>query len=180
MMKTKDYQYWVEVSESIEKYFRKGKACPVTNTIALKWLDMNNNMVRLSNKDAIHYERFIAGQWYEKEILGLYSKDDFDAIISAIEEYSKFLKDVNQIDKKDENGGKYSLKQAIYIIENIYRENEENHFYELIPSWHQALLDSLEVLQTAEPSRAIADYIDDCNYLFENMPLLQLHKRSSE
>ena len=28
-MKTKDYQYWVEVSESIEKYFRKGKACPV-------------------------------------------------------------------------------------------------------------------------------------------------------
>ena len=80
-----------------------------------------------------------------------------------------------ETNKKDENGGKYSLKQAIYIIENIYRENEENHFYELIPSWHQALKDSLEVLQTAEPSRAIADYIDDCNYLLENMPLLQLH-----
>ena len=80
-------------------------------------------MVRLSNNDTNHYERFIAGQWYEKAIWGLDSKEDFDAVITAIEEYSKFLKDVNQIDEKDkkeENGGKYSLKQAIYIIENIY------------------------------------------------------------
>lgn len=177
-MKPTEYQYWVEVSETIEKYFRKGNACPVSNIVSLKWLDMKSNMVRLSNNDTNYYERFIAGQWYEKAIWGLDSKEDFDAVITAIEEYSKFLKDVNQIDEKDkkeENGGKYSLKQAIYIIENIYRENEENHFNELIPSWHQALQDSLKVLQTAEPSRAIADYIDDCNYLFENMPLLQLH-----
>ena len=181
-MKPTEYQYWVEVSETIEKYFRKGNACPVSNIVSLKWLDMKSNMVRLSNNDTNHYERFIAGQWYEKAIWGLDSKEDFDAVITAIEEYSKFLKDVNQIDEKDkkeENGGKYSLKQAIYIIENIYRENEENHFYELIPSWHQALQDSLEVLQTAEPSRGIADYIDDCNYLFENMPLLQLNLTSS-
>lgn len=175
MMKTAEYHYWVEVSETIEKYFRKGNACPVSNIVSLKWLDMKSNMVWLSNNDTNHYERFIAGQWYEKAIWGLDSKEDFDAVITAIEEYSKFLEDVNQIDEKDENAGKYSLKQAIYIIENIYRENEENHFYELIPSWHQALQDSLEVLQTAEPSRGIADYIDDCNYLLENMPLLQLH-----
>lgn len=179
-MKTTNYQYWVEISEAIEKYFKKGNAYPMPNTIALKWLDMNNNIIRLSNNDTNHYEKFIAGQWYEKAIWELDSKEDFDAIITAIEEYSKFLKDVNQIDGKDENGGKYSLKQAIYIIENIYRENEENHFYELIPSWYQALQDSLEVLQSSEPPRAIADYIDDCNYLFENMPFIQLHKRNSD
>ena len=180
MRKTTEYQYWVEVSEAVEKYFKKGNACPVPNTIALRWLDMESSKIRLSNNDTNHFERLIAGQWYQKAILGLDSKEDFDAVITAIEEYSKFLKDVNQIDEKDENGGKYSQKQAIYIIENIYRENEENHFYELIPSWHQALQGSLEVLRTAEPSRAIADYLDDCNYLLENMPLIQLYKRSCE
>ena len=111
-MKATEYQYWVEVSEAIEKYFRKGNACPVSNAIALKWLDMNSNIIQLSNNDTNHYERFIAGQWYEKAIWRLYSKEDFDAVITAIEEYSKFMKDVNQIDEKDENGAMFIRKDG--------------------------------------------------------------------
>ena len=42
-----------------------------------------------------------------------------------------------------ENVHNYTVKQAIYIIENIYRAHEEDGFNELIPSWEKALKPAL-------------------------------------
>ena len=62
-------------------------------------------------------------------------------------------------------GNRYSVKQAMYIVENIYRAHEEDGFNELIPSWYEALIKSMEVLKTAEQTQTVIDYIEYCNYV---------------
>ena len=71
----------------------------------------------------------------------------------------------------------YTVKQAIYIIENIYRAHEEDGFNELIPSWHEALVKSLDTLKNvSEKDETVEDYIGYGEYLLEEMPLLTLNK----
>ena len=63
----------------------------------------------------------------------------------------------------------------MYIIDNIYRAHEEDGFNELIPSWHQALVESLKTLEAQPKSKMIEDYIQYCKYLLDDMQLLELH-----
>lgn len=170
-----DFHFWVEASGAIEHYFKKFNGYPMPNIIASVFLNISSELIRLSTKDMIHYERQISNQWFEKMIFGAKGKEVYEAVIAAVEDYSSFLEDVNNISEGVDAIGKYSVKQAMYIIENIYRANEEDHFNELIPSCYNALRESLEVLMAAKPSRTINDYIDYCHYLFETMPVLELH-----
>ena len=170
-----DYHFWAEVSGAIEHYFKKYNGYPMPNSLASTILNIDEGSLRLSNSDMVHYQRQIANEWYEKMIFGAKSKEVFDAAISAVEDYSKFMNEVNKINEEKLSGCRYTLKQAIYIIENIYRAHEEDNFNELIPSWHRALMDSLMTLQSVEQDRTVIDYIDYCHYLLETMPLLELH-----
>ena len=88
--------------------------------------------------------------------------------------YTTFMEEVNKMDKPISRH--YTVKQAFYIIENIYRAHEEDGFNELIPSWHQGLIDSLDALnRVTEKNQAILDYISYAEYLLSDMQLLELH-----
>ena len=72
---------------------------------------------------------------------------------------------------------KYSTKQAIYIIENLYRLHEENGVNELTPNWNNALKESMKTLTSIkEKTQTINDYIEYGNYLLSDMQPLILHK----
>lgn len=171
-----DFHFWAEVSGAIEHYFRKYNGYPMPNILASAILNISSESIRLSTKDMVHYERQISNEWFEKMIFGAKSKEVYEAAIAAVEDYSTFMKEVNNITEGAKTAGKYSIKQAMYIIENIYRAHEEDNFNELIPSWHAALVESLKVLMAAEPSRTINDYIEYCHYLLDTMPVLRLHE----
>ena len=97
------------------------------------------------------------------------------SISSELIRPSKNMKEVNKINENSNMNGRYSVKQAMYIVENIYRAHEEDGYNELIPSWYEALNESMEVLSAAEQTQTVVDYIEYCNYLLETMPVLQLH-----
>lgn len=170
-----DFHFWAEVSGAIEHYFKKYNGYPMPNLLAPKILNMSHSEIRMSNQDEVHYERQISDEWFEKMIFGIKSEEVYNMAIAAVEDYSKFMKEVNTIKEYADNGLKYSLKQAFYIIENILRAHEEDGFNELIPSWNVALHDALNTLLRANRTRTVEDYIDYCNYLIEVMPVLQLH-----
>ena len=75
----------------------------------------------------------------------------------------------------------YTVKQAMYIIDNVYRCNEEDGFNEMLPSWHEAMLKSIETLESIEnKERYIEKYIETAYYLLEKMPVLKLNKMPSD
>ncbi len=170
-----DYHFWAEVSGAIEHYFRKYNGYPMPNILAPEILNISSEAIRLSKNDNVHYEQQISNEWFEKMIYGAKSKEVYEAAIAAVEDYSKFMRDVNNITEESSTNKGYTIKQAMYIIENIYRAHEEDNFNELIPSWHKALIECKEVLMKAEQNRTIVDYIEYCDYLLETMPVLQLH-----
>lgn len=170
-----DYHFWAEVSGAIEHYFRKYNGYPMPNILAPEILSISSELIRPSKNDNVHYERQISDEWFEKMIYGAKSKEVYEAAIAAVEDYSKFMKEVNKINENSNMNGRYSVKQAMYIVENIYRAHEEDGYNELIPSWYEALNESMEVLLTAEQTQTVVDYIEYCNYLLETMPVLQLH-----
>ena len=170
-----DYHFWAEVSGAIEHYFRKYNGYPMPNILAPEILSISSELIRLSKNDNVHYERQISNEWFEKMIYGAKSKEVYEAAIAAVEDYSKFMKEVNKVNENSNMNGRYSVKQAMYIVENIYRAHEEDGYNELIPSWYEALNESMEVLLAAERTQTVVDYIEYCNYLLETMPVLQLH-----
>ena len=170
-----DYHFWAEVSGAIEHYFRKYNGYPMPNILAPEILSISSELIRPSKNDNVHYERQISDEWFEKMIYGAKSKEVYEAAIAAVEDYSKFMKEVNKINEDSNMNGRYSVKQAMYIVENIYRAHEEDGYNELIPSWYEALNESMEVLLAAEQTQTVVDYIEYCNYLLETMPVLQLH-----
>ena len=170
-----DYHFWAEVSGAIEHYFKKYNGYPMPNILAPEILSISSELIRPSKNDNVHYERQISDEWFEKMIYGAKSKEVYEAAIAAVEDYSKFMKEVNKINENSNMNGRYSVKQAMYIVENIYRAHEEDGYNELIPSWYEALNESMEVLLTAEQTQTVVDYIEYCNYLLETMPVLQLH-----
>lgn len=170
-----DYHFWAEVSGAIEHYFKKYNGYPMPNILAPEILSISSELIRPSKNDNVHYERQISDEWFEKMIYGAKSKEVYEAAIAAVEDYSKFMKEVNKINENSNMNGRYSVKQAMYIVENIYRAHEEDGYNELIPSWYEALNESMEVLSAAEQTQTVVDYIEYCNYLLETMPVLQLH-----
>lgn len=172
-----EYRFWAEASGAIEHYFKKYNGYPMPNVLASQILQITEDSIRPSKTDLVHYERLISDEWYEKMIFGI-SEEVFQAALKSVDDYSKFMREVNRIDENANNGLKYSVKQAIYIIENIYRAHEEDGFNELVPSWYEALCEAKKTLIRAERTQTIADYIDYCNYLIETMPILKLHTLS--
>jgi hypothetical protein len=173
-----NYHFWAEVSGAIEHYFKKYNGYPMPNMLAPQILQVNESAIRPSSTDLVHYERLISDEWYEKMIFGIKNEEIYQAALKAVDDYSKFMTDVNKINENFNNGLKYSVKQAMYIIENIYRAHEEDGFNELVPSWYEALLESKKTLMNTEKTETIIDYIEYCDYLLETMPLLQLHTLS--
>lgn len=173
-----DYRFWAEVSGAIEHYFKKYNGYPMPNLLAPKILQVSEESIRISSKDLEHYERLIADEWYEKMIFGIKSEEVFQEALKAVDDYSKFMRDVNKITESANNGLRYTLKQAVYIVENIYRAHEEDGFNELVPSWYEALCEAKRTLIQSEKTQTIEDYIEYCDYLLEAMPLLKLHTLS--
>ncbi|MGM9745978.1 MAG: hypothetical protein ACI30H_03355 [Paludibacteraceae bacterium] len=170
-----DLHYWAEVSGAIEHYFKKHNGYPMPNTLASEILNINENELVLS-KDFVHYDRPIGvhREIFTKMIFGIKSEEIFQKAINEVKNYASFMKEINKI---NENSNGYTIKQSIYIIENIYRAHEEDGFNELIPSWHKALIDSLDVLKKCtNKNQTINDYIQYCEYLLNDMQLLEIHK----
>lgn len=171
-----DFHFWAEVSGAIEHYFKKYNGYPMPNILAPEILNIPSTSIKLSSNDNVHYEREISNEWYEKMIFGAKSREIYDAAIKAVENYSKFMEEVNFINESNNKlKCKYTLKQAMYIVENIYRAHEEDNINELIPSWHRALLECKKTLTLSHQDRTTQDYIEYCDYLLDTMPLLELH-----
>ena len=86
------------------------------------------------------------------------------------------MKEVNNM-VTESNTMSYNVRQAMYIIDNIYRCNEEDGFNEMLPSWHHAILQSIHTLESIEnKERHIEIYIRTAYYLLEKMPVLKLNK----
>ena len=172
-----ELHYWTEVSGVIEYYFKKHKGFPMPNTIASKILGVPEDKIILSKKDMVHYDRVIVRdrEKFTKMIYGIKSEEIFQEAISEFEDYYDFMKVVNNMVNESKET-KYSVKQAIYIIENLYRMHEEDGLNELIPKWHDALRDSVEVLNLVkEKDQTISDYIEYGNYLLSDMQILTLN-----
>ena len=172
-----ELHYWTEVSGVIEYYFKKHNGFPMPNTIASKILGVPEDKIILSKKDMVHYDRVIGRdrEKFTKMIYGIKSEEIFQEAMSEFEDYYDFMKEVNKIVNESKET-KYSVKQAIYIIENLYRMHEEDGLNELIPKWHDALRDSVEVLNLVkEKDQTISDYIEYGNYLLSDMQVLILN-----
>ncbi len=168
--------YWAEVSGAIEHYFKKHNGFPMPNVLASEILQIDKDDIILSKNDMVHYDRAIGadGEMFTKMIFGIKSEEIFKKAIMEVENYSKFMKEVNTLKESTQI---YTVKQAIYIIENIYRAHEEDGYNELIPSWHAALIKSLKTLRlVAHPNQTINDYIEYCEYLLDDMPVLKIYK----
>ena len=106
-------------------------------------------------------------------IYGIKSEEVFQQAINEVENYGSFMKEVNTL---TEDKNTFSVKQSIYIIENIYRAHEEDGFNELIPSWYNALQQSMQtLLNVSNKTETINDYIQYAKYLIEDMQILELH-----
>jgi hypothetical protein len=166
--------YWAEVSGAIEHYFKKHNGYPMPNILASEILQIDEEDIVLSNNDKVHYDRAIGseGEMFTKMIFGIKNDEIFQKAIAEVENYGKFMKEVNSIKEDIQT---YSIKQSIYIIENIYRAHEEDGFNELIPSWYEGLNKSLDTLKLVEnPSQTILDYIDYAEYLLDDMQVLKI------
>jgi len=172
-----DLHCWAEVSGAIEHYFKKHNGYPMPNTLASEILNVPESNILLSNEDNVHYERPIGSnqEYYLKMIFGIKNEEIYKKAIAEVENYGKFMENVNNSQTLSESNSKYTLKQAMYIIDNIYRAHEEDGFNELIPSWYQALIESMKTLQLQPKNKMIEDYIQYCNYLLEDMQVLELH-----
>ena len=176
-IKSFDMHFWAEVSGAIEHYFKKYNGYPMPNKLVDKILNIDIENIRLY-PDQVHYERPIGveREYYKKMIFGVKNEEMFQEAIRAVEDYGTFMQKVNQLPETVEF---YTIKQAIYIIENIYRAHEEDGFNELIPSWYTALNRSLETLENViEKNETVEEYIEYAEYLLDNMPLLTLNALS--
>ena len=165
----------VEVSGAIENYFKKHNGYPLPNVMASEILGIPADRIKLCG-DKVHYERMIGsdGDWYTKMIFGIKDESIFNRILEIADNYEGFMKEVNEL---NESSMVYNVKQSMYIIDNVYRCNEEDEFNEMLPSWHQALLQSIRTLETAgTDENYIRRYIDTAYYLIEKMPVLTLNK----
>ena len=170
-----DLHYWAEVSGKIEHYFKKHNGFPMPNALASEILGVDSSQITLSKTDNVHYDRPIGveGEIFTKMIFGIKSEDIYYKALQEVENYGSFMREVNSI---KESIGDLTPRQAIYIIENIYRAHEEDGFNELIPSWHEALTKSVDVLKRIEhKTQTIEDYIDYGEYLLSDMQVLVLH-----
>ena len=172
-----ELHYWTVVSGVIEYYFKKHYGFPMPNTIASKILQISDGSIIPSKKDMVHYDRIIGqdGERFTKMIYGIKSEEIFQEAMSEFEDYYDFMKEVNKMVNESKET-KYSVKLAIYIIENLYRMHEENGLNELIPKWNEALRDSMAVLNsTKEKTQTISDYIEYGNYLLSDTQVLTLN-----
>lgn len=169
--------YWTEVSRAIEHFFKKYNGYPISNIMASDILGISDTLIKKSSNDMVHYSRPIGSnnEMFEKMIYGFKSKEDFERILKYVDDYERFMKEVNNITEACGNS-KYSLKQCYYIIDNIYRLHEEDGFQELLPTWHQALLDTLTILRNCNTqTETTNDYIDYATYLLEDMSVLTVN-----
>lgn len=174
--------YWAEVSGAIEHYFKKHNGYPMPNTMASEILGVPADRIKLCDEDKVHYERIIGpdGDWYVKMIFGIKDEATFNRVLEIMDNYEGFMKEVNNM-VTESNTMFYNIRQAMYIIDNIYRCNEEDGFNEMLPSWHRAIKQSIYTLESIEnKERYIERYIKTAYYLLEKMPLLTLNKMPSD
>lgn len=171
-----ELHYWSEVSGAIEHYFKKHNGFPMPNTMAGKILQIPEKDITISNKDMVHYDRPIGKdrEVFTKMIFGIKSDEIFQQAMNEVENYYDFMKEVNNMINESKEF-KYSIKQSIYIIENLYRLHEENKVNELTPKWADALKESMKTLRKSTKNQTISDYIEYGEYLLSDMQILELN-----
>ena len=171
-----ELHYWSEVSGAIEHYFKKHNGFPMPNTMAGKILQIPEKDITISNKDMVHYDRPIGKdrEVFTKMIFGIKSNEIFQQAMNEVENYYDFMKEVNNMINESKEF-KYSIKQSIYIIENLYRLHEENKVNELTPKWADALKESMKTLRKSTKNQTISDYIEYGEYLLSDMQILELN-----
>ena len=171
-----ELHYWSEVSGAIEHYFKKHNGFPMPNTMAGKILQIPEKDITISNKDMVHYDRPIGKdrEVFTKMIFGIKSDEIFQQAMNEVENYYDFMKEVNNMINESKQF-KYSIKQSIYIIENLYRLHEENKVNELTPKWADALKESMKTLRKSTKNQTISDYIEYGEYLLSDMQILELN-----
>ena len=171
-----ELHYWSEVSGAIEHYLKKHNGFPMPNTMAGKILQIPEKDITISNKDMVHYDRPIGKdrEVFTKMIFGIKSNEIFQQAMNEVENYYDFMKEVNNMINESKEF-KYSIKQSIYIIENLYRLHEENKVNELTPKWADALKESMKTLRKSTKNQTISDYIEYGEYLLSDMQILELN-----
>lgn len=171
-----ELHYWSEVSGAIEHYFKKHNGFPMPNTMAGKILQIPEKDITISNKDMVHYDRPIGKdrEVFTKMIFGIKSDEIFQQAMNEVENYYDFMNEVNNMINESKEF-KYSIKQSIYIIENLYRLHEENKVNELTPKWADALKESMKTLRKSTKNQTISDYIEYGEYLLSDMQILELN-----
>lgn len=171
-----ELHYWSEVSGAIEHYLKKHNGFPMPNTMAGKILQIPEKDITISNKDMVHYDRPIGKdrEVFTKMIFGIKSDEIFQQAMNEVENYYDFMKEVNNMINESKEF-KYSIKQSIYIIENLYRLHEEDKVNELTPKWADALKESMKTLRKSTKNQTISDYIEYGEYLLSDMQILELN-----
>ena len=171
-----ELHYWSEVRGAIEHFCKKHTGFPMPHTMAGKILQIPEKDITISNKDMVHYDRPIGKdrEVFTKMIFGIKSDEIFQQAMNEVENYYDFMKEVNNMINESKEF-KYSIKQSIYIIENLYRLHEEDKVNELTPKWADALKESMKTLRKSTKNQTISDYIEYGEYLLSDMQILELN-----
>lgn len=166
--------YYVEVSGGIEHYFNEYGCYVIHNSVVSKLLGVSDDLI-YELSDGVHYR--IDGESFEKALYSFNSKEEFYSVLKMIDECEEFMNEAHKFGI----GSGYNIKQCYYIIDNIYRLHEEEYFYELLPSCHQALLEiSIELESHDSESDTISLYKEYAAYLLKHVPVLKLHEMKME
>lgn len=164
--------FWAEVSDAVEHFFKKYNGYPIPNIYASELLGKDVEML----DDGAHYIRKIGvdGTSYKKVIYGFRDKEFYDKVMKEIKNYANFMDRINHL---GESFVRYpqEVNNAIYIIENIYNLHYEDGFNELLPEWHELLIQSIDVLKNSTiQDGTIQQYIETSQHLLQEMPVLEL------
>ena len=163
-------KFWIEASGYIEKRLVEYGAFMIPNNLAHLLLKVPSNELILLEKDRYHYIKFVGNNnRFTKMLFGIRDMHEFNSYICKIDESEGFGEYAEK--KFEDNNEKDLTKKAIFIIENIYRCNEEDEFYESLPHWVSLLTWSRDILLTYDKKNR---YIAEANYLLETMPPLKL------
>lgn len=187
-----DQWFWGEVSGPIERYFKKHGGNPIPNHLVYKFLRKPKKDIIELNEDGVHYKRFLRStdlEPIEKIMFGFKSQEALDLVMRKIDNYGQFKIDVNDAveDLHEDDNSSIEIRTfdaAVVFIQEL-DEKHESGFNEMLPSWKEQLLQSIDRLLkeqkkelTSSKKHLIESNLELAKHLIKRMPLLQFHKFS--
>lgn len=168
-----DNWIWGEVSGKVEKYFKIFKGYPLPNEFAAEVLEKNPDNIELS-MDGFHYKRKIGENTTttEKVIYGFPNQEIANRALSTTDyEVNRHEFNAQALAETDDKFLPGSFKGACSFVDQLSDLYDEQGWDQLTPGLSAMLDKSINILkQNTDKGTWVSQYIDNAEYLRENMP----------